>query len=197
MVKRTRLRTIAIVAALIAGSLLVAGQASARGGGAREGERDPADLPASCFAEGIDSLISDLDAGVKLWEGCLTDDYSFEFVFFPGGPSIECPGPGCPIQEFSSRAEMRALFASTNFEASGYLATQHQMLNVAVDQTGSEATVSAYVQANHFLDDNSVDIFWGDYVIDAVKQQGRWKVGHEVIVGTSFLNFQGTPISGG
>ena len=196
--KLTRIRIAAIVAALVAASLLVSGQASAHGNSAQGGERNPADLPASCFADGIDAIgLGNFDAGLGLWEGCLTDDYSFEFVFFPGGPSIECPGPGCPIQEFSSRAEMRALFASTNFEASGYLATQHQMLNVTVDQTGSEATVSAYVQANHFLDDNSVDIFWGDYTIDAVKQQGRWKVSHEVIVGTSFLNFQGAPISGG
>ena len=55
--------------------------------------------------------------------------------------------------------------------------------------------MSAYVQANHFLPDNSVDIFWGDYVIDVVKEQGHWKVSHEVITGTSFLNFAGTPVS--
>ena len=187
----------AIVAALIAASLLVAGQASAHDGDARGGEKNPADLPASCFAAGIDSLIGDFDAGVELWEGCLTEDYSFEFVFFAGGPSIVCPGPDCPIQEFSSRAELRALFAANNFQAEGYLATQHQMLNVAVDRSGSTATVSAYIQANHFLPDNSVDIFWGDYTIDAVKEQGRWKVQHEVITGTSFLNFAGNPAGGG
>lgn len=195
--KRTNRRIVTIVVALLAGSLLVAGQASAGDGDARGGEKDPADLPTSCFATGIDALIGDFEAGLELWEGCLTDDYSFEFVFFPGGPSIVCPGLGCPIVGASSRAELRALFASTNFEASGYLATQHQLLNVAVDRSGSTATVSAYIQANHFLDDESVDIFWGDYTIDAVKERGRWKVSHEVIVGTSFLNFEGTPVGGG
>ena len=193
--KRTRLRIVAIVATLIAASLLVAGQASAQpGGGAGGGEEDPADLPASCFAAGIDDMISDFDAGLELWEGCLTDDYSFEFVFFPGGPSIVCPGPDCPIVGASSNAELRALFAADNFEAEGYLATQHQLLNVAVDRSGSTATVTAYIQANHFLPNNSVDIFWGDYVITAVKEQGQWKVSHEVITGTSFLNFVGTPV---
>ena len=196
--KRTRPRIVVIVATLIAASLLVAGQASANGGGdARGGEQNPADLPASCFAAGIDDLISDFDAGLELWEGCLTDDYSFEFIFFPGGPSIVCPGPDCPIVGASSRAELRALFAANNFEGEGYLATQHQMMNVAVDRTGRTATVSAYIQANHFLGDNSVDIFWGDYTIDAVKQHGRWKVQHEVITGTSFLNFEGNPVGGG
>lgn len=195
--KRTNRRIVTIVVALFAVSLLVAGQAWAGNGSGGGGEEDPADLPASCFAAGIDAMIGDFDAGLELWEGCLTDDYSFEFIFFPGGPSIVCPGSECPIVGASSRAELRALFAANNFEASGYLATQHQLLNVAVDRSGSTATVSAYIQANHFLDDDSVDIFWGDYTIDAVKEEGRWKVSHEVIVGTSFLNFQGTSIGGG
>ena len=137
---RTRLRLFAIVAALAVGSLLVVSQASAGGGDDRGGVRDVADLPASCFGDGIDALISDFDAGLELWEGCLTDDYSFEFVFFPGGPSIVCPGPDCPIVGASSRAELRALFAANNFEAAGYLATQHQLMNVAVDRRGSTAT---------------------------------------------------------
>ena len=191
--KRTNRRIVTIVVALLAGSLLVAGQAWAGDGRGNE----PADLPASCFAAGIDAMISDFEAGVELWEGCLTDDYSFEFIFFPGGPSIVCPGAECPIVGASSRAELRALFAANNFGAAGYTATQHQMLNVAVDRSRSTATVTASIQANHFLPDNSVDIFWGDYVIDAVKEDGRWKVRHEVIVGTSFLKFQGTSIGGG
>ena len=118
--KRTKLRILAIVATLIAASLLITGQASAHGGGARGGEKDPADLPAACFAAGIDSVISDFDGGVALWEGCLTDDYSFEFVFFPGGPSIVCPGPDCPVVGASSIAELRAQFAADNFAPRGY-----------------------------------------------------------------------------
>ena len=191
--KTTRIRIITIIAALLAGSLLATTQASASGGHSRGGEKDPADLPAACFAEGIDDLINNYDTALTLWEGCFTDDYSFEAVFFPGGPSFECPGPGCPIQEFSSRAEIKATFAADEFARAGYLATQHQMLNVTVDQNGRTATVSAYIQANHFLPDNSVDIFWGDYTIEVVKEHGRWKVQKETIVGTSFLNFVGTP----
>lgn len=192
--RTTRVRIVAIVAALIAGSLLAATQVSAGGGQDSGGETDPADLPTACFAEGIDDLISDFDTALQLWEGCFTDDYSFEAVFFPGGPSFECPGPDCPIQEFSSRAEIKARFAADEFERAGYLATQHQTLNVTVDRTGRRtATVSAYIQANHFLPDNSVDVFWGDYTIEIVKERGRWKVQKETIVGTSFLNFVGTP----
>ena len=96
------------------------------------GVTNPADL-ANCFAFGIDAIgRGDFDGGLEQWEDCFTDDYSFVFTFFPGGPSFECPGPGCPIQEFSSRAEMRALFVKANFDGAGYLATQHQMLNADV-----------------------------------------------------------------
>lgn len=171
-----------------------AGRASASEGD-RGGEKRPEDLT-NCFAFGIDAIgRGDFDAGVALWDGCFTDDYSFEFVFFAGGPSIVCPGPDCPIQEFSTRAELRALFVSAFFENAGYQATQHQMLNVDVtNHHGGNAEVFAYIQANHFLPDNSVDISWNDYTIQTVRQHGRWKVQHEQIVGTAFLNFQGTPV---
>ena len=159
---------------------------------------NPADL-AHCFAYGIDAVgRGDYDRGVAMWQQCLADDYSFKFTFYPGGPSMECPGPECPIQEFESKAELRAQFAQGEFQRQGYLATQHQMLNVEVrSREGSQAEVFAYIQANHFLDDESVDIFWGDYSIDAVKERGRWKVSHEVIVGTSFLNIEGATVGGG
>ena len=162
--------------------------------GNQGGVTDPAEL-ANCFAFGIDAIgRGDFQGGLEQWEDCFTDDYTFVFTFFPGGPSIECPGPGCPIQEFDSRAEMRALFVEENFDVAGYLATQHQMFNVDVRTgNGNNAEVFAYIQANHFLADDSVDIFWGDYTIQAVKQDGRWRVQSEEIVGTSFLKFQGAP----
>ena len=68
------------------------------------------------------------------------------------------------------------------------------MLNVDVrNRHGKNAEVFAYIQANHFPEGNSVDIFWGDYTVQAVKQRGRWRVQSELIVGTSFLTFQGNP----
>ena len=190
---RGRVAVILAVAAVLTALALIASQASAsssdKGGVAR-----PDDL-ANCFAEGIDAIgRGDFDGGLELWEDCFTDDYSFVFIFFPGGPMITCPGPDCPIQEFDSRAELRARFAAEEFARRGYLATQHQMINVDVsNRHGSTAEVFAYIQANHFLADDSVDIFWGDYTIQAVRQDGRWRVQSEEIVGTSFLNFQGAP----
>lgn len=195
---RTYPRTTAAIGTLLVAVLAVTTLAATGAGassGDRDGEREPAGL-ANCFAFGIDQVgRGDFDAGVEIWDGCFADDYSFEFVFFPGGPSIVCPGPDCPVQEFSSRAELRALFAAPFFENAGYLATQHQMLNVDVTrQRGRTAEVFAYIQANHFLPDNSVDIAWNDYTIQAVRQHGRWKVQSEVIVGTAFLNFAGAPV---
>ncbi len=159
------------------------------------GVTDPIDL-AHCFAYGIDAIgRGDFERGLSLWEGCLTDDYSFKFTFFPGGPSVECPGPECPIQESDSRARLRAEFAQVEFQRQGYLATQHQMLNVElINREGSQAEVFAYIQANHFLPNNVVDIFWGDFLIQCVEKDGRWRVKREEIVGTSFLKFQGAPI---
>ena len=190
---RKRIITAALILVVAVVSVVaITGQTEARDD--QSGVRNPADLT-NCFAFGIDSIgRGDFDGGVELWENCFTDDYSFVFTFFPGGPSIVCPGPDCPIQEFDSRAEMRALFVASNFEMSGYLATQHQMLNVEVrNRHRNHAEVFAYIQANHFPADDSVDIFWGDYTIDAVKQRGRWLVQSEEIVGTSFMKFEGVP----
>jgi len=164
-------------------------------GNTEGGIADPIDL-ANCFAYGIDAVgRGDFERGVALWERCLTDDYSFKFTFYPGGPSMECPGPECPIQEFDSRARLRAEFAQAEFQRRGYLATQHQMINVeARRREGNQAEVFAYIQANHFLPDNAVDIFWGDYTIQCVEVDGGWRVSREEIVGTSFLKFQGSPL---
>lgn len=152
---------------------------------------------ANCFAFSIDQVgRGNLDAGIERFDECLADDYTFEFAFFEGAPSIVCPGTDCPIQEFSSRADLRARFASNFFVDAGYLATQHQILNLDVSESTDRAEVFAYIQANHFLPDNSVDIAWNDYIFVAVREGDRWVVQSEVIVGTAFLNFQGTPVGG-
>ena len=157
---------------------------------------DPTDL-AHWFAYGIDAIgRGDYDRGVAMWEESLADDYSFKFTFYPGGPSMECPGPECPIQEFDSRARLRADFAQGEFHRQGYTATQHQMINVEErSRDGNQAEVFAYIQANHFLPDNVVDIFWGDYSITCVEEDGLWRVQREEIVGTSFIKFHGEAIS--
>ena len=128
--------------------------------GNEPGVTDPTEL-AYCFAHGIDAVgRGDLERGVALWKECLTDDYSFKFTFFPGGPSMECPGPECRVQEFDSTAELRAKFGQAEFQRQGYLATHHQMINVELRSLdGNQAEVFAYIQANHFLPDDDVDIF--------------------------------------
>ena len=93
-------------------------------------------------------------------------------------------------------AQLRAQFARGEFQRQGYLATQHQMLNVEErSRDGNTAEVFAYIQANHFLPDNVVDIFWGDFSITCVEDNGLWRVQSEEIVGTSFLKFEGEAIS--
>ena len=152
---------------------------------------------ALCFATSIDSIgRGNLDAGVEGFDDCLADDYVFEFQFAPGAPPVVCPGEGCPVQDFSSVGEMRALFANDFFVASGYVATQHQLLNIDVDQDGDRADVVAYIQAQHFLPDNSVDIAWNDYEYTAVLEDGQWRMATETIIGTAFLNFQGQVVGG-
>lgn len=157
-------------------------------------EHKPEDL-AHCFAFSIDQVgRGNVDAGIERFDECLADDYTFEFQFFEGGPSIVCPSAECPVQEFSSPGDLRARFATNFFVPSGYMATQHQILNIDVDQNGDAADVFAYIQANHFLPDNSVDIAWNDYSFNAVRSGDRWLIQDEVIVGTAFLNFQGAPV---
>lgn len=154
----------------------------------------PADA-AHCFAFSIDQVgRGNLAGGIEQFDDCLADDYTFEFVFFEGGPSVICPSADCPIQDFSSRGDMRARFANDFFITAGYLATQHQILNIDVTENGDEAQMFAYIQANHFKADNSVDIAWNDYSFEAIRQDGRWVVVNEVITGTAFLNFAGSPV---
>lgn len=77
----------AVLATLLAVTALAVtgGQAGASGG--RSGERQPEDL-ATCFAFSIDQVgRGDLEAGIERFDGCLAEDYTFEFVFFEGGPS--------------------------------------------------------------------------------------------------------------
>ncbi len=163
-----------------------------------QSEGEGPDALALCFATSIDSIgRGNLNAGVDGFNECLADDYVFEFQFAPGAPPVVCPGDGCPVQDFSSVGEMRALFANEFFVASGYVATQHQLLNIDVDQDGDRADVVAYIQAQHFLPDNSVDIAWNDYAYTAVLEDGQWRMETETIIGTAFLNFQGRTVGGG
>ena len=70
------------------------------------------------------------------------------------------------------------------------------MINVEErSRDGNQAEVFAYIQANHFLPDNVVDIFWGNYSITCVEEGGLWRVQREEIVGTSFIKFHGEAIS--
>ncbi len=157
---------------------------------------NPTDL-AHCFAFSIDQVgRGNLDAGIEKFSGCLSDDYTFQFQFSADAPPIVCPGADCPIQEFSSIADLRARFANNFFVSAGYQATQHQILNIDIDQSGNRAEVFAYIQANHFLPNNSVDIAWNDYSFVAVRNNGKWVIESEEIIGTSFLNFQGAPVGG-
>lgn len=60
--------------------------------GNRGGERNPGDL-ADCFTFGRDEVgRGDFDHGVETWDGCFTDDYSFEFVFFSGTAFLDFDG---------------------------------------------------------------------------------------------------------
>lgn len=188
---------LAIAAIAVGGS-----QVSATGAGLDErqegvGKDNPEQL-ATCFAFGIDQVgRGNLGAGIELLEPCLADDYVFEFVFFEGGPAIICPGDECPVSEYSSPADLRAKFANAFFVDAGYLATQHQLLNLDVTYLDPKrAEVVGDIQANHFLPDNSVDIAWNDYHIEAVRTGGQWQVVSETIVGTAFLNFQGGLVGG-
>ena len=159
-------------------------------------QNTPADL-ARCFAFSIDQVgRGNLEAGIEKFTPCLAEDYTFEFRFAEGAPAIVCPSTECPVQDFSSVADLRAGFANAFFVDAGYLATQHQILNIDVSQNGNRAEVFAYIQANHFKADNSVDIAWNDYSFVAVRENGLWVVESEEIVGTAFLNFQGAPVGG-
>ncbi len=197
--KSTRGRVVAAVSAALAVLVtlgvvvVVSGQADAN---ARR-RYQPEEL-ANCFAFSIDQVgRGNLDGGIERFDDCLADDYSFEFAFVAGGPTITCPGEECPIQEYSSVGDLRARFANEFFVNAGYTATQHQILNLDVTRRGRHAEVFAYIQANHFLPDNSVDIAWNDYSFKAARERNRWVIKEELIVGTAFLNFQGQPVGGG
>ena len=193
MIDQTSKRLVVAIAGAALGASVLAGAASADGHDVPQSS--PSELT-TCFATGIDSIgRGDADGGLALWQECLAEDYTFTVTFFPGGPGFTCPGSECPIQDVDTIAEVRARVAIDEFARQGYVSTQHQMLNVhEVMHDDENATVTAYIQANHFLPDGSVDIFWGDYVIDAVRQDGAWRVQDEEIVGTSFLKFEGGPV---
>ncbi len=188
---------LAVFALIVAGLFATTGAEADAAGKKSRNNQQVKDLATGCFAASIDQVgRGNLDTGVAMFDDCLSDDYVFEFQAFPGGPVLVCPGEGCPVQEYSSLGEMRALFAHNFFVAAGYQATQHQILNIEVDRHKKTATASSYIQANHFLPDNSVDIAWNDYFFDAVREGGTWKMSKETIVGTSFLNFQGRVVGG-
>ena len=141
----------------------------------------------NCFPIGIDAIgAGNFEEGLELWEECLTDDFSFAFRFAPGAPLIECPGPSCPIQEFDSRAELRALFAKFAFEAAGYTATHHNLTNVDVDVHGRNAQVHSNVTAWHVVPGVGLDLALGTYETEVVREGGDWKISYELIELISF-----------
>lgn len=191
---RNRRSVMAMLAILVAFGL-VASSCGSDSDTATQDDRVELEALTRCFAFSIDQVgRGNVPGGIEGFDECLADDYTFEFAFFEGGPSVVCPGAECAIQDFSSPADLRARFAAEFFVPAGYLATQHQILNVDVTQNGDTAEIFAYIQANHFLADNSVDISWNDYSFDARRDGDRWVVTDELITGTAFLNFQGAPV---
>ncbi len=157
---------------------------------------NPTDL-AYWFATGIDAVgRGDYDEAIELWSVCLADDYSGRFTFMPGGPSMEFPTPDTDEGGSEARAHIRAGIAKTDFEQHGYYATHHHLLNVHErERHASRAEVSAYIQANHFLPNNTVNVFWGTWSATCVEESGLWRLQREEIVGTSFIKLNGGAIN--
>jgi len=154
------------------------------------------DMLGICFTQGIDLIGGgSMDEGIARWSECYTDDFSFEFDFGAAGAG-SCPGENCPAPAPGMGAASRGMFASGVFASLGYEATQHSLHDAVVELDGNTGTLTGDLTAMHFRPDQSVDMFFGTYTIDVVREEGSWRVAHEAIQVISFFTVEGKPIGG-
>ncbi len=133
-----------------------------------------------CYGQGTDTIGDSTNPG-KLAEGkaiygeCFTDDAVFS-VWFPGTPFDGAPSIP-PIVGPDEWAD----FVFLSFDGT-YTFTQHTLSNFMVDVGGNKATLSAYLNAAHVVQDEiadtvqvtRVDVAHGTYTLELRKIKGKW-----------------------
>jgi 3-phenylpropionate/cinnamic acid dioxygenase small subunit len=111
------------------------------------------------YATGLDSR------DWKLFRSCFTDEIETDFTSVFGGE------PRKVTADRWTEAARRSL--------SGLAATQHMITNHVITVAGDEATCVAYVQARHFLPNDSGDsmqTMFGYYTNHFVRTSAGWKI---------------------
>jgi hypothetical protein len=115
---------------------------------------------------------------------CLTDDAKLR-LFLQGKDGKAIPaGSGGPL-EF-------AKFVRGYFTAYGYIATQHIVGNIViVFKSEDEASLTSYIQANHWLKDGRMLIIPVRYEDTALRTQHGWKIAYRDIIANLFWISEG------
>lgn len=183
-----------VAAALAAALLVFVLSATSASADDRAGDRAAIAEMLYCYAYAVDALgnsrptTADRDPGLVDAAGrfkrCLADDAKLQ-LFFNGREGTPTPaGSGGPV-EF-------AKFVRQYFTAYGYAATQHIVGNVVVTFAGAdEASVTSYIQANHWLDDGRLLIVPVRYEDRAVRVVGLWKIARRDIIALRFWIAEG------
>ena len=179
-----------LVAALAAAVLaLVLGAADAQAED-RTGDRAAIAEMLYCYAYAVDTLgnsrptAPDRDPGLAdataRFKRCLAEDAQLQLFF--NGPK------GTPTQAGSGGPIEFARFVRQYFTASR---TQHIVGNVVVVTGADAASVTSYIQANHWLGDGRLLIVPVRYEDRAVRVGGEWKIAHRDIIAMRFWVAEG------
>jgi hypothetical protein len=187
-------KLVATLVALVAAVLALVLSATGALAEDRAGDRAAIAEMLYCYAYAVDTLgnsrssAPDRDPGLAdattRFKRCLADDAKLQLFFNGRGGTPTPAGDGGPV-EF-------AKFVRRYFTAYGYAATQHVVGNAVVTFTGpDEASVTSYIQANHWLDDGRLLIVPVRYEDRAVRVGGVWKITRRDIIAMRFWIAEG------
>lgn len=135
----------------------------------------------TCYPRGLDLIGAGQDSeGLKVWQNCYVEDFSFTLDLRWGAPTIcmpsECQLPG------DTAIDRRAGFARSIYDQAGFTGTEHTLdeVNVTlIDETTADVTTK--ITAVHFGAGESIVTGYGEWSVTLEMTDDGWRITDETL----------------
>lgn len=135
----------------------------------------------SCYTRGLDLIGAGQEGeGVKVWQSCYVENFSFSLDLGWGTPTI-CTPSDCSLPG-ETAIDRRAGFARNVYDQAGFTGTEHTLdeINVTLKDQKT-AAVTTKITAVHFVADGSTVTGYGEWSVKLEMTDDGWRITDETL----------------